>query len=123
MVAIVPDHDSPPPQQFKFKPKEFERVNAPRGTDAKSADHDVFAIRRQIRDREQAAGLDDVAPPPPRKSRRARDFWVSAVLGSGAILTLGGVLAGHNGLLVGAGLGLALTIGLWWIFFQILDKY
>jgi hypothetical protein len=123
MLPVVPESDTPPPRQFKLKPKEFERVNAPRGTDAKSDDHDVFAIRQHLREREQSAGLDDHTSPPPKKSRRTRDFWVSAALGSGAVLALGGVLAGHNGLVVGAGLSLALTIGLWWIFFHIMDNY
>jgi hypothetical protein len=119
----VAEPDDPPPRQFKLKPKEFERVNAPPGTDAKSADHDVYAIRQDLREREQAAGMDNVAPPPPRKSRRAVDFWVVAALGWAAFLTLGGVLAGANGLVVGAGLGIAFTIGVWWIFFHIMDHY
>jgi hypothetical protein len=123
MLAAVPDSDDPPPRQFKFKPKEFERVNAPRGEDVKSDDHDVYAIRRQIREREQAAGLDDHAPPPPKKSRRPRDFWLSLALGWGALMAVGGLTSGLFGLLAGAVLGVLYAFGLWWIIFHVLDDY
>jgi len=119
----MPESEDPPPRQFQFKPKEFERVNAPRGTDAKSDDHDVYAIRRQIREREQAAGMDNVAPPPPRKSKRTRGFWLSLAFGWGVLLTAGGLLAGRNGMYAGAGLGIPFTVALWWIFFHILNDY
>ncbi len=32
--------DDPPPKKYALKDAESERVNAPRGTDAPSADHD-----------------------------------------------------------------------------------
>lgn len=123
MLAPVSDSDAPPPRQFKLKPKEFERVNAPPGTDAKSDDHDVYAIRRQLREREQAAGLDNVAAPPPKKSRRARDYWVGLALGWGALIAVGGLTSGLVGVLAGAALGVLLAAGLWWIVFHVLDDY
>lgn len=123
MLPGVSDNDDPPPRQYTLKPKEFERVNAPPGTDAKSDDHDVYAIRRQIREREQAAGLDDVALAPPKKSRRARDFWISLALGWGGLMTIGGLTSGLVGVLAGAALGILFAAGLWWIIFHVLDDY
>src|ERR1700704_4843988 len=109
MLGLVHDEDSPPPRQFKLKPKEFERVNAPPGTEAKSDDHDVFALRRQVREREQAAGMDNVALPPPKKARRVRDFWVCLALGWGGLMGIGAIAAGRAGLYAGAALGLPFT--------------
>jgi hypothetical protein len=123
MLSGMPDDDAPPPRQFKLKPKAFERVNAPPGTDAKSDDHDVFAIRRQLREREQAAGLDEIAPPAPKKSRRMRDFCVCLVLGWGGLIGIGAIAVGRVGVYAGAALGIPFTAALWWIIFHILDDY
>jgi len=123
MLPGVSDSDDPPRREYKLKPKEFERVNAPRGTEAKSDDHDVFAIRRQVREREQAAGMDHITAAPPKKSKRARDFWVSLIFGWGLLMAIGFMTTGLIGLLAGAALGLLYVVGIWWIFYHILDDY
>ena len=113
----------PPPRQFKLKPKEFERVNAPPGTQAPSDDHDVFALRRQVRAREQAAGADDLAPRPPRRSKRTRDFWLCAAAAGVAPPVIGRWAVGPLGLIAGLGVGTVLVVAAWWIFYHVMDEY
>ena len=115
--------NDPPPRQFKLKAKEFERVNAPPGAAPPSADHDVFAIRRQLREREQAAGLDDVTEKAPRRSRRTRDFWLCAIAALAIPLAAGNGIAGRLGLMAGGAVGAMLVVALWWIFFHVLNDY
>lgn len=78
----------PAPVRYILKPREFTPVNAAPGTEARSADHDVFAILQQVRAREAAAGLDKIAPVAPLKSRRKRDYWLLLIGGNGLMLTL-----------------------------------
>jgi len=122
MLARVPD-DAPPPRQFKFKPKEFERVNPARGEAAPSADHDVYAIRQELRAKEQAAGLDELAPKVVQ-SRRKKDFLfllASLVAFFGVIAFLG---RGNPFVLVCALAGLGFSIcGLSWVMWQVMGRY
>ena len=83
-----PDPGAAPSPKFTLKPEAFTAVNAPRGTDAPSADHDVFEILKQVRAREAAAGIGEVVPAPPRKSRRRRDYLRLLVAGNGLMLVL-----------------------------------
>ncbi|MBI2516091.1 MAG: hypothetical protein HYV95_04180 [Opitutae bacterium] len=120
----MPADEEPKPRQFTLKAKEFDRVNAPRGAQEPSADHDVYAIRQQIRAREQAAGFDELKPLPPRRSRRRRDYWMLMLLGNGFFGAA--ALIGHsNPVVFVAGLGGAIifSIGLTWVMWFIMENY
>lgn len=120
----MPAEEEPKPRSFAFKAKEFERVNAPTGAQEPSADHDVYALRRQIREREQAAGLDNLVTRPKRRSRRRRDYWLlllasNVVFGTLALLGRGNPAVFISGL-AGA---IILSIGLTWVMWFIMDDY
>lgn len=120
----MPAEEEPKPRQFALKAKEFERVNAPPGTQKPSANHDVYALRRQIREREQAAGLDELKPLPPRQSRRKRDYWLLMLLGNGLFGTC--AIIGHsNPVVFVSGLGgvIIYSIGLTWVMWFIMGEY
>lgn len=83
----TPEAGGPPPR-YVLKSREFIAVNAPRGTDEKSADHDVHEILKHVRAREAAAGLDEVAPMARPRLRRKRDYLLLLLGGNGLMLTL-----------------------------------
>ncbi len=96
-------------------------------TGQRSADpNDVHAILRDNLERANALGMNQVAPPAPRKSKRARDYWrlvigINIILGFLAVraLTTGNII-----LLVYSigGMGL-ITAGLTWIMWVVMDRY
>jgi hypothetical protein len=113
----------PAPKKYGLKPREFERVNAPRGTLGHSAAHDVYAIRQELRAREQASGLDEIAPRPPRVSRRKRDYWLLMAVGNALLVTLM-LLSGNVVTLVFAGAGIVIySLGVTWVMWQIMGDY
>lgn len=127
--------DDPPPKKYEFKPKEFERVNAPPPASLKpgakaggppdpfSGKIDVYEILQQNRVVEQRAGLNEVEIKP-AKTRRKRDFWQALALGY--LVLVGGMAVGHFNVasVVGCGsLMVFYSIGLWWIMFHILSDY
>lgn len=130
----VPDDADPPRKNYALKPKEFERLNAPR-PDAHSpappeptpAANDVFAIQRQLREREIAAGMDELAPPHrPVRRRRKRDYWLLTILTNGALipLALWGYRTSNAVLFVSCIAGIALVnIALAWIMWVLMDNY
>lgn len=95
-MSVPPDNPAPGPEpeafpapvRYSLKPREFIAVNAPRGTEEKSAEHDVFELRKQVRAHEAAAGIGEVAPVPPQKNRRKLDFVLLLVGGNGLMLAL-----------------------------------
>ena len=126
MIAtmIDPDKPDPPPRTFTLKSKEFERVNAPPGTQEASAAHDVYAIRREIREREQALGLNELAPKPAPKSRRRRDYWLLLLTADSALVLTAWQGRGNVFVLVSAATGVVVaTIGLTWIMWFVMDDY
>jgi hypothetical protein len=129
------DSDEAPPRQFKFKPKEFERVNEPAPPSpvdpalderARQGDpNDVFALRQQLRAREQHRGMDVVKPVAPRKSRRKRDYWFLMIAGNGLFIALPTLVFRGNGvvaLFCGAGI-IVLSLGMTWVMWFIMDDY
>ena len=68
--------------------------------------------------RANAAGLNDLAPLPKRKSRRKRDYFLCLV-GGNALLGLGFML---NPVFAGAGI-VIFNIGLTWIMWFVMDDY
>lgn len=119
----MPTESDPPRRNYALKHKDFERVNAPPGTLSDSMAHDVFAMQRDLREREVAAGMDDIEIPPPRKSRRKRDFIVSLILGWGGLILLGYLTSGLAGVGAGLVLGVLYAAGLAWVMFGVLSDY
>ena len=76
-----------PTRKYALKAAEFVAVNAPRGTDAPSDAHDVMAILAGVRAREAQAGLGEVTPAAPRRSRRKRDFLL-LLAGNGVMFAI-----------------------------------
>lgn len=120
----MPAEEEPKPRQFAFKAKEFERVNAPAGTQEPSADHDVYAIRRQLRERERAAGLDDLSPRPARRSRRKRDYWL-LMLSSNAVFGSITLIGRQNPVVFVSGLAgvIIFSVSLTWVMWFIMEDY
>jgi len=119
----APSDAGPPPKKYDLRAKEFERVNAAPGTQEASAAHDVHAIRRELREREQAAGLDAVDVKNVR-SRRRRDYWALLLLADALLALIAWEGRGNAFVLVSAAAGLIVaTIGLTWIMWFVMDDY
>jgi hypothetical protein len=126
-MADAPD---PPPRTFTFKPKEFERVNAPRPEAGEPAAppppaNDVFALQQQIRAREIASGRDELAPAGrPRSNKRARDYWLLLLAVDLPLLALGWFNRTDLVTLVLVGSAFTLfTIWLTWTMWVVGDRY
>lgn len=134
----MPDEPDPPRQNYAFKPKEFERLNPPRPeapdtappaapSASTPAANDVFAIQRQLREREIAAGMDELAPTDrPVRRRRKRDYWLLTLLTSGVLipLALWGYRTQNAVLFVYCIAGLALVnAALVWVMWFLMDDY
>ncbi len=130
-LARVPDDTDPPRKNYGFKPKEFERVNAPRPEPGEKpeapAANDVFAIQRELREREIAAGGDELAPPArPVRSRRKRDYWLLTLVFNGVLvpLTIWGYRTQNAVLFVYGIAALALVnVALAWVLWVLMDNY
>ena len=125
----MPDEADPPRKTYGFKPKEFERVNAPRpeGETAPTppAANDVFAIREEIRRREITAGMDVLKPTGPRPpGRRRRDYWMLLIGGNALLLGVAAVV-GLNVMTGAFALGGAIlfTLGLTWVMWFVMGRY
>lgn len=125
----MPDEADPPRKTYAFKPKEFERVNAPRpegdAAPLPPPANDVFAIREEIRRREIAAGMDELKPVErPAANRRRRDYWLLLV---GGLALIGGVVAviGLNAMTVVGGFSTAVfyVLGLSWVMWAVMGRY
>ena len=167
LATAMPDDPDPPRKFYQLKPKEFERVNAPRpGEDAPpptAADpgpaagvgeapaqridvrdltrqaageapllgvnapvnraNDVHEMLRDNLEHANAAGLNDVAAPAKRRSRRKRDFWLLLFAGNAPFAFF--VFKGGSVVtLLYAGSGIILfTIGLSWVMWVVMDDY
>lgn len=86
MNPATPRSDPPPAPKFALKPREFTSVNAAPGTEAPSAEHDVFEILKSVRVHEAAAGVGEVGLESSRKSRRRRDFLLLLIGGNSLML-------------------------------------
>lgn len=126
------DSPEPAPRKFAFKPKEFERVNAPRPegeADAAAAPtpaaNDVFAIRQELRAREIAAGMDTLKPADrPSSTKRRRDYWLLLLGGNLAIVGTAAVVGLNVMTVVYAFAGVILyTIGLTWTVWFVMGRY
>ncbi len=86
--------------------------------------NDVHAILQHNEACADAAGLNQLAPQAPKRSRRKRDYWIS-LIGMFGLLALGVFIAGPNvmSLAFAVGGSIILGIGLTWIFWVVLDDY
>lgn len=115
----------PPRPKLGFKPKEFERLNtAPPGEPPPPA-NDVFAIRRELREREKTGGGDLLRPPErPARSRRRRDYWFLLAAGNLGFVVLAGLGSLNAVALVYTFSGIVLyTVGLTWVMWFVMDDY
>lgn len=125
MLRPMPDEADPPRKVYGLKPKAFERVNTAEPGSPPPAANDVFALQRELREREIATGFDALRPTErPRSRRRPRDYWLLLLAGNGALLGLVALL-GANAMTVGfAGAGLVLyTLGLTWVMWCVMGDY
>jgi hypothetical protein len=123
--SSVPDAPEPPRKTYAFKPKEFERVNAETAPEQPTpAANDVYAIRRELREREVAAGMDALAPAPKKKSRRRRDFWL-CLIGLNALMIAVTVGSGFNIVVAAYAFSgmVLLSLGLTWTMWFVMDDY
>jgi hypothetical protein len=80
--------------------------------------NEVHALLRLNRDKAHAGGLDELAPKPPRKSRRKRDYILALLIGN-AVLIVGTLIQpvfGAAGLII-------FNVGLTWIVWFVIDDY
>lgn len=139
------DEPDPPRRHYQFKEREFERVNPRTGEATDSApidindlyrsanaqrpgvtppakpppaDNDVLAMLRENHARAEAAGLNEITPPPKRKSKRLRDYWLLMLLGNGFLIPAFPM----NPVFAGAGLVL-FNISVTWIMWVVMDDY
>lgn len=88
-------------------------------------ENDVHAILRDNLARAEAAGLNELAPKPRRKSRRKRDYWLlmaGACAVFGTILLTSGPRHPITFILALGGLVIS-TVGLTWILWFVMDDY
>ncbi len=117
--------DAPPPRQkFTLKPKEFERLNKTPEDADRPPPQDVFTIQRELREREIAAGLDDLKPVPARRNQRRGDFWFLFTFGNG-FFAAAAWLGRDNIIVLGSAIGgvVLVTVGLIWIMWVVMGKY
>jgi hypothetical protein len=127
MPPDLPPSSTPPdpgvPARLKLGTARFESVNAPVAGGPPPVE--VVQILRDNLARANAAGLNELAPMPPRRSRRRRDYWlllVSANLVFGLIAVCSGPSAPLP--FVSALSGMALVSGgLTWLMWFVMDDY
>ena len=78
----------------------------------------MLAILRENHARAEAAGLNEITPPPKRKSQRLRDYLIVMLAGN-AFLVAGLFV---NPVFAGAGLVL-FNIGVTWTMWVVMDGY
>ncbi|MEO7412496.1 MAG: hypothetical protein ABIZ81_03995 [Opitutaceae bacterium] len=80
------DEPDPPRKIYELGKAEFKRVNATPATAGAAAPAPAQDVQAHLRDnlaRAKAAGLNELAPQPPRASRRKRDYWTLFLIGNG----------------------------------------
>jgi len=86
--------------------------------------NEVHAMLQDNLARANAAGLNELAPKPKRRSRRTRDYWLLMTLGNLALAILGITQRDNPFILVGslAGIGF-LSALISWIMWHVMDDY
>ena len=140
----MPDQPDPPRKNYRFKPREFQSVNAPvsapqeigpinvRDLSRQAAskgpqrsagraaprDNDVRSLLRANLAHDNAAGLNELTPQPRRASRRKRDYFVALILGN--LVLVGATI--FMPVFGGAGL-VIFNVGLTWVMWFVMDDY
>ncbi|WP_414664747.1 hypothetical protein [Horticoccus sp. 23ND18S-11] len=144
------DEPDPPRKFYQLKPKEFEAVNPPSNLPPADStpttvrghlraandgplpprplpaptENEVHALLRENHARADAAGLNEVQPVAPRRSRRKRDYWVlllpiNAFFGFMAFGPYRSAMTftyGLSGMVI-------FTLGLTWVMWFVMDDY
>ena len=121
----MPDEPDPPRKVYGLKAKEFERVNREEPGSTPPPANDVFSLQRELREREIAAGMDELKPVDrPRSKRRRRDFWLLLLGGNGLFAGSVAVIGPNPVTLIYAFSGAILfTVGLTWVMWFVMDDY
>ena len=115
--------EDPPRKYYTTKPREFDRVNAVPGTQAKSDEHDIHALLRHNRAVEKSAKINEVEIKRVT-SRRKRDYWLLLVPGNLLVAVLTWPGRGNPFVLVCGLSGMvALSLGLTWIMWFVMSDY
>lgn len=140
------DEPDPPRRYYRFKDREFERVNPPAGTvsdpgaidlkdlyrtanatrpgleekpqAASASENEVHAILRENHARAEAAGLNAITKPAERKTKRFRDYLFVMLAGNLFFISN----FPFNPVFAGAGFVL-FNVGVTWIMWVVMDNY
>jgi hypothetical protein len=119
----LPSDDDSPPVKHALTTATFEALNAPTSG---SAPHptDVHQVLQDNLARENAAGINDLKPKPPRRSRRKRDYWLVLIFGNLAIVATVHLAGGNivSNLFGFAGI-ILLSVSLTWVMWFVMDDY
>jgi hypothetical protein len=112
-----------PPVKHTLGAPQFESVNT-LADGAGPPPVDIHELLRGNLDREKSAGLHELKPLPPRRSRRRRDYWLSLAAVNSAIV-LAVFLPGPSVVSLVSGFsGVVLfSCGLTWIMWFVMDDY
>lgn len=121
-----PQAMEPPATPAPPDAREIARLATPKGkllatSSRLGAENDVHAILRDNLAKANAAGLNELTPKPPRKSRRTRDYFLT--LGAGNLFFIATILfRPHVAVFAVAGM-IILTLGLTWVMWFVMDDY
>lgn len=124
--AEAPSPDVPSAPLAPLNAQQLAQLATPKGkllspSAAPAAENEVHAILRENLAKANAAGLNDLAPKPRRKSRRKRDYWLTLVAGN-LFFVLMTLWRPHVIIFAGAGV-IMLTLGLTWVMWFVMDDY
>lgn len=121
----MPDEADPPRKFYGLKPKEFDRVNSAEPGSPPPAANDVFAIQRELREREIASGMDELKPMDrPKSKRRRRDYWLLLLGGNLAIIGTALIVGLNVMTIVYVFSGVVLySIALTWVMWFVMGDY
>lgn len=121
-VQPAPDPGIVPNDKIRIDVRDLARAAAIPSATARPAppqgDNEVHSMLRENFARANATGLNDVAPPTKRISRRTRDYVIALILGNAllAIATVISPVFGAAGLII-------YNLGLTWIMWFVMDAY
>ncbi len=122
VVSAAPLAKTESPAKYQLGTAKFESVNHP------TAGPPAIDVQQMLMEnvaRANAAGLNELAPSPPRRSRRRRDYWL-LMIGGNSLLGLIAALSGPSSpfVFVFALAGMALlSAGLSWVMWFVMDDY
>lgn len=121
-VQPAPDPGIVPTEKVRIDVRDLTRAAAIPSATARPAppqgDNEVHTMLRENLARANATGLNDVALPAKRTSRRTRDYVIAMILGNAllAVATVISPIFGAAGLII-------YNLGLTWIMWFVMDAY